>query len=243
MMQDNNIKELQWDSDFFSIKIGRIDKFLINEETFDTLMFRFVTSDYKLLYIFDDINNIRPTVNLKNCVLKEVDTKILFEKKLDTIDYENNDEIQGLNYFTLEDEIDLYNLALESGHLSRYKTDKLFKIGEFERFYKMWIKNSLNKSIADDIFIYKENNRIEGFVSLKYSGEYCTIGLIAVSPKLRGKRIGEKLMKKCFSSGKQKGCSTLYVATQLQNQGACRFYQKFDMNINEQKKIYHLWKI
>lgn len=244
-MAMTKIKRLDWDSSFFNLKIGRIDKLEINEEEFFQNLEDFTNSDFDLIYVFDGIDSVQPTLDGgSKYLMKEVDTKIVYQKDLQSLSVSSDlKDIKILSDVSQEDYESLKHLALESGHMSRYKTDKLFKEGEFERFYETWVDNSINKTIADDIFVYCSDNSIEGFVSIKYSGAICTIGLIAVSPKLRGQKIGEKLMEMCFRSGKEKGCSTLYVATQLQNEGACKFYEKFDMKISEQKRIYHLWKI
>lgn len=240
----NKIKLLDWDSNFFNMKIGRIDKFELEENEFLEIIEDFTMSEFDLVYIFDNLTANTISISSDFYSLKEVDTKVVYKKSITDFDVKiENLNVDVLNDISTSDELDLISLALESGHLSRYKTDDNFKKGEFERFYRTWIQNSINKTIADDIFVYRFEDKIVGFATLKYSGDDCFIGLIAVSPNLRGQQIGAKLMEMCFAYGKHMGCKNLYVATQLQNEGACNFYEKFEMIIDEKKKIFHLWKV
>lgn len=235
---NNEVVPLNWDSDFFRIKIGKLEKSLLVESEFENNLIFAKAQNYDLLYIFDEVNLDIDSEILKNFNITLVDTKVIFEKELkkehDVLD------VEILSSISEDDLQDLYFLALESGHASRYKTDKELN-SKFEAFYRTWLDNSLNKILADDIFIYKINNKIVGFITLKYNDEICSIGLIAVNPNFRGNKIGEKLMQKCFFEGLQKNCNSITVATQLENSGACRFYKKLEMKIKESNKIYHSW--
>lgn len=234
----NNLLLLEWDSDFFDLKIGKIEKRFLSDTEFEQNLIFGRREKYDLLYVIDDLRNQIGNTVLKNYKLTLVDTKIVFEKRLRfEKDIEDIYIIKNVNDDDLQE---LYYLAIESGHLSRYKIDENLN-SKFEIFYRTWIDNSLNKVLADDVFVYKINTKIVGFVSLKYQNKKCTVGLIAVNENYRGHEIGKKLMQKCFFEGSMRSCKTLEVATQLVNVGACRFYEKLGMKIKKSNKIYHSW--
>jgi hypothetical protein len=80
-----------------------------------------------------------------------------------------------------------YPLAFESGKYSRFKFDVNFTQYKFELLYIKWIDNSFNKQFADKIFYTKAFDEVTGFVTVKLSEKFATIGLIAVSKNFQGK--------------------------------------------------------
>lgn len=235
---ENNLLPMPWDSDFFGFKIGKIDKFNLSDLVFESNLNVARNLNYDLIYVFDYVNKEIESNVIESFNLSLVDTKILFGRILDK--EESVPYIESASKVNTADLADLYNLALESGQYSRYKTDSMLN-SKFEKFYKTWVDNSLSGTLADDVFLYKINSKIVGFVTLKYQNESCNIGLIAVNRDFRGNRIGEKLMQKCFFEGRKKGCNIITVATQYENSGACRFYERLGLKIKESNKIYHSW--
>lgn len=233
-----NLKLLPWDTAFFNLKIGSVQIDADNEIDICSILEEANRDGYDLLYIFNDINSQLPEINCPNYTVKLVDNKVIFSKLIENCD--NEPEVESLKSINNYDLDRLYFLALESGHYSRYKLDGKLAI-HFERFYKTWIDNSINNTIADEIFVYRTSSEIAGFVSIKYGQDESVIGLIAVDPTFRGKKIGEKLMKKCFFESVRNKNKTITVATQLENIGACKFYHRMGMNIKNTNKIYHAW--
>ena len=56
------------------------------------------------------------------------------------------------------------------------------------------VDNSVNKQFADKIFYTKAFDEVTGFVTVKLSKKFATIGLIAVSKNFQGKGIGKILI-------------------------------------------------
>lgn len=135
----------------------------------------------------------------------------------------------------------LYELALISSHCSRFKIDTHFKEGECERLYRCWIEKSVCGLMSDYVFCYSINNSIVGMVTLKIEIGYGTIGLIAVNPKVQSKGIGTALLNAVKRALKQQNIPKLYVATQMNNQQACFFYERNNMTTNKITAIYHYW--
>ena len=52
---------------------------------------------------------------------------------------------------------------------------------------------------------------------------------IYILEKMKGKRIGERLMEKCFEIGKEKGYEMLWLGVWEKNVAAQRFYEKIGM--------------
>jgi dTDP-4-amino-4,6-dideoxy-D-galactose acyltransferase len=232
------IKYLSWDSDFFKIKIGSVcSDNLTDIELFELLLIG-KKEGYKLLYVTNSLKEISSPIFKDQFDFTLVDTKVVYEKKIIGFG-----EAEGCRSFSKFDNRSfLYALALESGQFSRYKIDRHFPAGEFERFYYTWIENSLNGIMADDIFVYEIEGEIVGFITVSYKGTKSNIGLIATSSSYQGKGIGQLLVQYAENKAIENGCKILCVATQQANSKACSFYEKkIGMYLTEQNNIYHLW--
>jgi len=141
-----------------------------------------------------------------------VDEKVTFFYKIENKDYVlPNNVKQYTNSFVLDK---IYKLALESGKYSKFRIDKKFPIGSFERLYKKWVENSLNQSFGNIVYIYELNNDIVGLLTFKDEKEIGTISIISVDKNLRGKGIGSDLIKTAFYYYVEKNIFTITVSTQ-----------------------------
>ena len=225
------IKPLDWDSNFFKKKIGLLD--LSYDSDFSEIQ-----NDFDLIYVLSvkdiaiEITNYKPSYS---------ENKIVFSKKI-----VQKNESTDVNIFSqLEDSPrkEIYELAFESGKFSRFKLDTNFRQTEFQKLYKKWVDNSFNKDYADAVMVYKEQNKVMGFVTYKVWDTYATIGLIAVCSKYQGRGIGKKLIQSVEFELAHKGVVELRIPTQLQNEIACKFYKGLGYEIIENKIIKHFWKL
>ncbi|WP_396187063.1 GNAT family N-acetyltransferase [Flavobacterium sp.] len=225
------IKHLDWDSSFFNKKIGLLE--LSNDSNFSEIQ-----NDFDLIYVVSDKDI---AIEIKDYKQSHSENKIVFSKKI----FQKNDSTDANIFLVLEDSIkdEIYELAFESGRFSRFILDPNFGQLEFEKLYKKWVDNSFNKEFADAILVYKEQNKILGFVTYKVWDKQATIGLIGVCSKHQGKGIGKNLIQSVEIELANKGVSELRIPTQLQNEKACFFYTKMGYEIIENKILKHYWKL
>ena len=235
-MNNERIKYLAWDSDFFGEKTGRI--YANDNNCLKEVLLKAQNDDYKLIYAFADKD-----FHIDKNILRQfnghlADRKILYEKSivntkenmLFVSEYENNELLPELE-----------QLAYGSGTYSRFKQDKNFQTDDFYRMYKIWIENSIKKQNADNVFIVKEGIDIKGMITLKTGQEKGGIGLLSVSPDSQGKGYGQALIIACENKLLNKGIFILDVPTQADNIQACKFYEKCGFQIKEIANIYHFW--
>ncbi|WNM20347.1 GNAT family N-acetyltransferase [Flavobacterium capsici] len=226
------IKKLEWDSNFFGFPVGDL---LVECETSDSKVFN---SDFFTFFQVRSkypLNIISETHSLSHWEIKTIFSKNLdksSEIKIDIIDFDDSKINEKL----------LYELAYESGKFSRYKLDKNIPNNKFKKLYQLWIKNSVNKSFADKIFYYKENDDIAGFVTVKIKDTFAQIGLIAIEPNLQGKGIGKNLLLKVENYCLENNVKRLLIPTQSENEQACKFYTKMGYIISEEIIIKNYWK-
>lgn len=236
----NKLDILEWDSDFFGYKVGKIIASSIGSGELATLISEAKDLDVKLIYIFTDPTDVASKQAAASNNAKLVDQKITFYTKITDSHSSVTDEHIQLYEQDYPSE-QLISLSMQSGMYSRYKIDPGFKNKEFERLYLRWVENSVNKKIADHTFVYREGENDLGFVTLKIKDGHGQIGLIAVDESSRGKSIGKKLVAAVFNKLVEKRAVDLDVATQVDNEDACNFYKKVGFKEHKADNIYHIW--
>lgn len=223
------IKELQWDSDFFDLKVGEI----VYDENYKET----VASDYDLVYVVSNRDFHLSLYNFENTFSE---TKVVFSKDIKG-SCSANKSIFKIDDVSIDKE-QLYLLAYESGKSSRFLLDKKFGQAQFQKLYRAWVDNSINKKFADDVLVYFEDHQLKGFVTYKSNNTTVSVGLIAVSPNHQGKGIGSKLLQYLENLAFEKGIEKITIPTQLSNIPACNFYYKQGYSISSQTYVKHYWR-
>ena len=233
------IKTLPWDTNFFGFKVGMIN--LLTEPDWDKLNkeLRSVVDQYKLIYFITAENLKIPEIILNNYNGNFINQRILYQKKLEKLDYNFPDYIAEYKSKILTPEF--ASLALVSGTYSRFKIDVNIPPGKFEELYHLWIKNSLSGEIADGIIISNHKEKVTAMVTYKNTRSTCNIGLIAVDTSQQGKGTGKHLIKKTEDQAVKMGLSQIRVTTQSNNVQACLFYEKLRFTPIEISNYYHFW--
>jgi dTDP-4-amino-4,6-dideoxy-D-galactose acyltransferase len=227
-------KHLEWDSEFFERKIGKLEigNFTTILEINNKIL-ELQSIDYQLIYLVSSKELFEFENNLK-------DKKVTFSTSDFKIKNENINVTCLSKDFPLEPI--LIDLALQSGEFSRFKLDEDIPKEKFVELYRSWIANSLNHIIADEVIVFNDDE-IKGLVSYKIKDNALDIGLIAVDTNSRGKNIGTQLINYLKNISKAKMLSKINVVTQLDNKLACNFYRKNNFEISNIQYIYHIWKL
>jgi dTDP-4-amino-4,6-dideoxy-D-galactose acyltransferase len=230
------VERLEWDSSFLGINVGKVS--LNPHQDFNQLT---APNDFDLVYFFvhpdDSYNNTSLTAS--GALL--VDEKITFVKNVSS---QQANEKNVVSYARTYDQSDqeVIRIGLQSGNYSRFKRDPNFNEAHFKRLYTIWMDNSIDRKIAEEVFVYKEENKIFGVVTVGEKNGRGDIGILAVDESARGKKVGMKLVSHTESYCANKNFSELQVVTQKANTGACHFYEKCGFIIDNIINIYHLWK-
>lgn len=229
-----NIRRLEWDSDFFGLRIGRADLQTIEDSAELAAMHEYLKEDYDLLYVFD-ANHVGFCADNA----KLVDEKVLYSKPCEHKQF--FDDVM-LYQQPIPNE-SLYHLAHVSGGFSRFKLDKGFKAGSFEKMYDRWIENACPKDGTNkQIFVYGSSDTAKGMITVDYTGYLAHIGLVSVDTDCQHSGIGSRIMSSVEEYLFQLGTiKTLEVPTQKANKDACRWYEKNGFRVESVIDIYHWW--
>lgn len=230
-----NIRKLEWDSNFFGLRIGRADIQTKEEAEELASKVNLLKKEYDLLYVFDE-NHVG--FKAKNSHL--VDEKVLYSKPCEP--KQAFEEISIYERKTPSNS--LYHLAHISGGYSRFKLDNRFPRGSFERLYNRWIENACPQNGSNKhIFEYSIEGIAKGMITVDYAESgLAHIGLVSIDDNCQHRGIGTKIMSTVENYLYQLGyIHTLEVPTQKTNTDACRWYEKNGFKIKSIVDIYHWW--
>lgn len=236
---DIKLQNLEWDSDFFGVRVHKIIGEIKETADYQGVGKALNESLSELAY-YSSENKLRLENNLEKYYIEPVDGKITYSKKLSK-DYKPCNLISSYTH-SFPSEV-LVRLAIESGIYSRYNIDKKIGREKYEELYKLWIINSVNKEIAQEVLVYQIQSEIVGFVTLKLNGKIAEIGIIAVDKNFRGQGIGKALMQEAENWFINHGGSKIQVTTQLKNIPASKLYERCGYNIESKEYCYHIWRI
>jgi ribosomal protein S18 acetylase RimI-like enzyme len=231
-----NIKKLDWDSDFFKIRVGELKPASFNEREILKTVEKGIREDFDLIYLIIDKRIDQETIFSEFLIYRKVifGKDLLIEKSPlpDNIIEISGGEITGK----------IYDLAIQSGRYSRFNIDDNIPSESFKLLYRTWIENSMENRIADRVYVYLEENQARGLITVRKDEQCGRIGIIAVDEEYRGKLIGTSLIQRVENFLISENILKLEVSTQERNQSACNFYKKNGFRIDNKINYYHIWR-
>lgn len=229
-----NIDRLDWDSNFFGLRIGRVAINTIEDNSLLASQESQTRKDYDLLYVFSNHGLTFSAPGARLMDEKVVYSLSTFSNTIIDKNIISWSENQGVPY-------ELLHLALVSGKYSRFKLDDRLPNGSYERLYSRWIEQSVNHAIASDVFCYMIEGVPKGLVTLNHKNGIGDIGLVAVHEDNHCCGIGSALMRHVIHYSKENNIQKLSVVTQLANVPACRLYEKSGFIIESISDVWHWW--
>ena len=240
---NNNFQILSWDSEFFGYKVGRILPFRLTPEELKRTLVSLKNENVTLVYWPSDPND-----SGSQEAVREMDGFLADKKTTYVIDLEHirkqliEEPIIGIKeYVSMETNDELYDLAIQSGIFSRYNVDPNIGKEHFEKLYKLWILKSVNKTLAEKVFVSMDKDNIGGMVTVGMKNGRGDIGLIAVNERMRGKNVGVNLTRSAQKWAIGKGCRYAQVVTQGDNLAACKLYEKCGYHVESIVNFFHFW--
>ncbi len=243
MAKDLQIEVLDWDTEFFGLKTGRVIVETSNRDKLSSLRNLMKSDNIQVVYIISEFWDEEIHDILIKSGASLVDKKVTYAKKIIA------PVMPEVSLFPLVSKKnapvtdDIISLAYASGVYSRFLLDEGFGKSQYEKLYFEWLDKSISGNLADEVWAAVDNEEVIGFITVKkdinkQSGQ---IGLIAVSEKYRGKKIGQSLMLRCEQWYYENKLKYAKVVTQGDNKAACKFYEANGYTVDKVEYYYHLW--
>lgn len=234
------VSKLEWDSSFFEFNVGNI-KGTIKEPADLDILERIIREHNFALCYYATAEELPESLCVANGLeINLVDYKVTYLKEI-TGPYQKNPFILPARNLSSEQRNTLRKLAIQSGAYSRFKKDKKIEKEKFEKMYALWMTNSLNGKIADEVLVYMVEGIIAGFFTVGLRNSRAEITIMAVEEQFRGRGIAKAMMMCAESYFFEKGEKTIQIITQLENRPACMLYEKQGYKIEKVMNVYHIW--
>jgi GNAT superfamily N-acetyltransferase len=142
-----------------------------------------------------------------------------------------------------EDLLELEAIA-RGGHTdSRYYHDPGFPRVDCDSLYAVWIRRSLEGTLADAVFVPVVDGKAAGYVTCKRDAESKIgwIGLLGVSTEAQGRGVGSALVRRAIEWFQEAGMDEVHVVTQGRNDGAQRVYRRCGFLPHDTGLWFHKW--
>ncbi len=229
------IQDKKWDSEFFGFKVGALIG-IADEARLLNSIARAKNEGYTLLYWStnsDENNALSIADRLK---FFHADTKIFY-----TIAPKTKNSQFEIKRIGEQPSDQLIKLAIASGAYSRFNIDQNFPKGSFEKLYTLWIKKSMSREMADEVFAIEDENNLVGFVTFIKRKTTAEIGLIGVDASYRKQGYGKNLINFIMDLAFKLECTELTVVTQTINEAACKLYESCGFSIQKKEFTFHIW--
>lgn len=236
----NNIHWLDWDSDVLGIKVARLTAAQFSTDNLRLVLTDLAKQGAKLVYWASASNcqTSQQAAAALNGLL--ADRKVTYLCHLADLN-EDRHLLHTVEEYQAElPDNALIKLAYLSGCYSRFRTDKQLTQAQFEKIYRIWITNSVNKQIAEKVLVIKKANDLAGMITLGEKQGRGDIGLLAVSEQYQGMKIGAALIIAAQAHFAQR-YQWSQVVTQIDNIPACRLYERCGYHIEKVENFYHFW--
>ena len=235
------IEKLNWDSEFFGLKIGKVN--ITEDNEFDWCSFKETayTEKYELIYVFK-FQHMLPRKIILKAELDLVDIHVTMAKKFNKEHYLNIpfDFRTKLNQIEKKE---CYGIAEETSIVSRFYKEKKIGSNITKKLYRKWIDNALDRSFSDGLFLEKESNSVLGIHLIK-TDNINKIGyftLTGVNSNYKRMGIGNKLWMQSFAYwANESKIEIIRSPFSFQNSESFNFHLKMGFEkIDDTQFVYH----
>jgi dTDP-4-amino-4,6-dideoxy-D-galactose acyltransferase len=225
---------LQWDSEFFGVRVARLNGNLLTPEllaasenwcraeAIDCLYFLAAADDAQTVALASDF--------------RFTDVQLRFERKLEQVVSASTD----VRPCRPGDLPELRAIAACSHRDSRFYYDGRFPPEKCDELFETWITRSA-EGWADAVFTGVIDGVPAGYITCHIAGEDGSIGLTAVGEHARGRGLGGALVNAALGYFVSRGAKRALVVTQGRNIQSQRMYQKAGFITGSVRLWFHRW--
>lgn len=224
------IEYLDWDSDLFLKKVGRVN--LNDPSEIDSVLEKARSQSFNVLYVFSNDA-------LSHCDVSLYEERFIFQSTSPFwADLDHDYDFVLTTVF--ESKKKMLDLIYESGSSSRFKLDPHFSTENFEKMYEIWFEKSLvNKNVL--CLIDSMKRELAGILCYSTLNDFGKLELISVSDEFRGRGVGKILVGELHKIYNKCNVQLGQVVTQGQNLPAINLYKACGYRLIRQQHLYHFW--
>ncbi|HXI73133.1 MAG TPA: GNAT family N-acetyltransferase [Verrucomicrobiae bacterium] len=237
---------LPWDTEFFCCRIARVCGDTMGQEQAVQIDDWSRINRVRGLYFLSRADDPATIQTAEQHDFRLVDIRVSFERRM----MDSHDSIcsglpAGARIRPVQpDDLPGLQVMARTGHReTRFFSDSHFPRERAEDFYSAWITLEVQGRAKIVLVAASSANAPLGYISchldpVRQAGQ---IGLVGVSPEVRGRGIGKNLVQDAIGWFRTQGAQTVTVVTQGKNQAAQRLYQQCGFLSRDLQLWYHKW--
>lgn len=239
METDDLCQYLEWDSEFFGLRIARVAVGRLTRERMQHILRWCDAHRIDCLYFLSDADD-PPTVRLaEDHRFRFVDIRVTFENRLATA--RPGAASAAVRVCRPGDVPFLRAIARNSHRDSRFYFDANFPRSRCDALYEAWIDKSCGGG-ADAVLVVERERRPAGYICCHVTDEgHGEFGLVAVDADARRRGLGQALVDGSLRWFRERRVEWVTVVTQGRNCRAQRLYQRAGFVSRAVQLWYHGW--
>jgi ribosomal protein S18 acetylase RimI-like enzyme len=238
------LRRLEWDSEFFGIRIAKTLSTRLQPREVNTVLGQCEQAEIKCLYCELEPEELDTVAYVQACGFTFVEFRMVLRHDLHQSLPERSEYTGSLAVLDdcprEEDMADLVAIADAISPMSRFAVDRRFGRDASRRLYARWLQNCLEDATVKMI-VARVDGRAAGFVTLKPEGEAMWLTLLGVAPSAQGGGIGAQLTQAAVRASAACGAAKLLVVTQGRNARAVRTYERCGFTLGAGTYYFHKW--
>ena len=240
-MDDLVVRELNWDSECFGIRVGELRIEGAPARTVQRAL-EASASGFDLVYLRGTNSEAMPDEVLRAFRGQHTDTRVTFElspiEVPPSVAPQAKGEVRSVGCGEISD--DLVALAQQAAEHSRFRQDERFRDAWVDKLYRIWIERSVARERADEVLVFADAGQLLGLYTIRTIDDTGILELFAVDRRQRGKGVGRALLVAGLEWMRDHRLARARVTTQLRNP-VCRLYRELGYSLLRTEEIYHLW--
>jgi dTDP-4-amino-4,6-dideoxy-D-galactose acyltransferase len=229
---------LEWDSNFFDLRIARLNRSRLDEITVAETLDWCTAHRIDCLYFLADSDHAPTSLLAEQNDFQLTDVRVTFERNLAPDESFKEDPV--VRPATEEDLPGLRKIASTMHRDTRFYFDVHFDRAKCDRLYATWIENSF-RGFAQVVLVTEADKTPAAYLSGHFKDGEAQIGLVGVSAQQQGRGLGTKLVQQFFAWSRHHDARRVTVVTQGRNLAAQRLYQRNGFVTASLQLWYHRW--
>ncbi len=229
---------LEWDSNFFGVRIARLNASRLDEETLANALQWCNSNRIDCLYFLADSDHATTPVLAAQNDFRLTDVRMTLARPLTAS--ESFAPEPGIRLAREEDLPALREIASNTHRDTRFYFDRHFDRDKCDQLYATWIENSL-RGFAQAVLVAEIANTPAAYLACHLKSDEAQIGLLGVDAQHQGRGLGTKLVRQFLTWSREQNAQRTTVVTQGRNLAAQRLYQRNGFVTASLQLWYHRW--
>lgn len=235
---DKICQHLEWDSQFFGLRIARILGESLEKNALDAALRWCEEQRIDCLYFLCKPDDDRSVTEAESAGFHLVDVRVELNWKVQTI---SEPAPNPIRLYQETDLAELRQIAAEVYTDTRFGFDQRFDQKRVSELYEQWLTQSCQTE-KQAVFVVAPDTEALGFITCQFdSNDVGRIGLLGLKREATGKGYGQNLVQAAQHHFFQAGAQEVRVVTQGRNIAAQRLYQSCHFHTCKLGLWYHKW--